>query len=60
MLFKADAPMMIKVLANPLLANNAAVRDKQAYAAGFDTFRLGYFSSLHLPARLAQQHPAQR
>ncbi|UJB33051.1 MULTISPECIES: Fe2+-enterobactin ABC transporter substrate-binding protein [Chromobacterium] len=55
LLFNADAPSVPKVLANPFLAGNAAVRGKQVYAAGFDTFRLDYYSSRNLLARLARQ-----
>ena len=55
MLFNADPAMVPRVLANPFLADNAAVRGKQVFAAGFDTFRLDYYSSRNMLARLAQQ-----
>ena len=55
MLFNAEPAMVPRVLANPFLADNAAVRGKQVFAAGFDTFRLDYYSSRNLLARLARQ-----
>ncbi|AUH51426.1 Fe2+-enterobactin ABC transporter substrate-binding protein [Chromobacterium sp. ATCC 53434] len=54
-LFNADQGQVPQVLANPFLAGNAAVRGKQVYAAGLDTFRLDYYSARNLLERLRKQ-----
>ncbi|OHX10411.1 Fe2+-enterobactin ABC transporter substrate-binding protein [Chromobacterium sphagni] len=55
MLFNADQGQVAQVLANPFLADNPAVRGKQVYAAGLDTFRLDYYSARNLLERLRKQ-----
>ncbi|WP_434658678.1 Fe2+-enterobactin ABC transporter substrate-binding protein [Chromobacterium violaceum] len=54
-LFNADHDQVPQVLANPFLAGNPAVKAKQVYAAGLDTFRLDYYSARNLLARLRKQ-----
>ncbi len=54
LLFAGDDKTTQSVLSNPFLAKNAAVRDKQVYALGIDTFRLDYYSASNLLTRLHQ------
>ncbi|MEN6079236.1 Fe2+-enterobactin ABC transporter substrate-binding protein [Chromobacterium piscinae] len=54
-LFNADQGQVPQVLANPFLAGNPAVKARQVYAAGLDTFRLDYYSARNLLARLRKQ-----
>ncbi|MEO9456309.1 hypothetical protein [Chromobacterium phragmitis] len=54
-LFNADQDQVPQVLANPFLAGNPAVKARQVYAAGLDTFRLDYYSARNLLARLRKQ-----
>ncbi|UTH74259.1 Fe2+-enterobactin ABC transporter substrate-binding protein [Chromobacterium sp. IIBBL 290-4] len=55
LLFNADQSQVPQVLANPFLASIPAVKGKQVYVAGLDTFRLDYYSARNLLARLRKQ-----
>ncbi|RPE04540.1 Fe2+-enterobactin ABC transporter substrate-binding protein [Candidatus Pantoea deserta] len=54
LLFAAEQPAVRQVTENPFLAQTAAVKQRQVYALGADTFRLDYYSASHLLARLEQ------
>jgi len=52
LLFSAEAEREQQVLGNSYLQNNDAVKNKQVYAMGNDTFRLDYYSASNLLTRL--------
>lgn len=54
MLFAADEKSTDAVMKNPFLAQTPAVKNKQVYALGLDSFRLDYYSASNLLARLEQ------
>lgn len=54
LLFSADQQTVEKVNANRFLAQRPAIRQRQVYALGLDTFRLDYYSSSNLLERLEQ------
>ncbi|WP_312837060.1 Fe2+-enterobactin ABC transporter substrate-binding protein [Pantoea sp.] len=54
LLFAAEEKTAQSVLNNPFLAQTAAVRQKQVYALGAETFRLDYYSASNLLTRLEQ------
>ncbi|HSX61722.1 MAG TPA: Fe2+-enterobactin ABC transporter substrate-binding protein [Tahibacter sp.] len=55
LLFSADDADTARLRANPFLAANAAVQAGRVHALGTDTFRLDYYSSRHLLARLRER-----
>ncbi|RTY57720.1 Fe2+-enterobactin ABC transporter substrate-binding protein [Pantoea sp. YU22] len=52
LLFAADESDKKALLASPLLAHQPAVKAKQVYAMGSETFRLDYYSAMGLIARM--------
>jgi len=52
LLFAAEKTVEQQVLANTFLQDNQAVKAKQVYAVGNDTFRLDYYSASNLLTRL--------
>lgn len=52
LLFAAEKTLEQQVLANTFLQDNQAVKAKQVYAVGNDTFRLDYYSASNLLTRL--------
>lgn len=54
LLFSAEQDSVKRLLANPFLASLPAVQQRQVYATGLDSFRLDYYSSLNLLARLRE------
>lgn len=52
LMFAADESGKSALLAEPLLSASPAVRKQQVYTLGNDSFRLDYYSSLHLLTRL--------
>ena len=54
LLFAAEDQTAQQLMQNPFLAQTAAVKQRQVYALGADTFRLDYYSASHLLARLEQ------
>lgn len=53
LLFNADQRTADEVLANPLLTNLPAIRERKVYPLGIDTFRLDYYSASHLVERMS-------
>lgn len=54
-LVNADESNVTEYLADPLLAQTAAVLEKHVYAVGLDTFRLDYYSATNFVERLQEQ-----
>ena len=54
MLFAAEDKTAHAVINNPFLAQTSAVKNKQVYALGLETFRLDYYSASRLLTRLEQ------
>ncbi|MEE3651298.1 MULTISPECIES: Fe2+-enterobactin ABC transporter substrate-binding protein [unclassified Brenneria] len=52
LLFSTDEESIEPLLANPFVAHLPAVRDRQVYAMGNDTFRLDYYSASNMLDRL--------
>ncbi|PWC11836.1 Fe2+-enterobactin ABC transporter substrate-binding protein [Brenneria corticis] len=52
LLFSTDGESVEQLLANPFVAHLPAVRDRQVYAMGNDTFRLDYYSASNMLDRL--------
>ncbi len=52
LLFSADEADAARLRTNPFLEANEAVRAGRVHAVGVDTFRLDYYSSRRLLARL--------
>ncbi|RPH29715.1 Fe2+-enterobactin ABC transporter substrate-binding protein [Buttiauxella warmboldiae] len=53
-LFASDDKDAVTLEANPLLAHLPAVRNKQVYALGIETFRLDYYSATQILERMSQ------
>lgn len=54
LMFAADESGKAALLADSLLSASPAVQNQQVYTLGNDSFRLDYYSSLHLLTRLEQ------
>lgn len=54
LMFATDEAGKTALLADPLLRATPAVENQQVYTLGNDSFRLDYYSSLHLLTRLEQ------
>ncbi len=52
LLFAADTPQVSAVENNPFIAHLPAITAKQVYALGEDSFRLDFYSAMHLLDRL--------
>lgn len=54
LMFAAGDKEQAALLAEPLVANSTAVKNKQVYALGEDSFRLDYYSANNVLTRLEQ------
>lgn len=52
LLFSGDQPAIDALKSNKFLAHIPAIEHDRVYAAGYDTFRLDYYSASHLLARI--------
>ncbi|EOI6869910.1 TPA: Fe2+-enterobactin ABC transporter substrate-binding protein [Yersinia enterocolitica] len=59
LLFSGDQPAIDALKSNKFLAHTPAIEHNRVYAAGYDTFRLDYYSASKLLARLEEMFKAK-